>query len=71
MTELVECRSETTYAEKPIALTWEGTRREIIEILSRWRSPDGAHFRVRTGEGLVFELIWQEPVNQWYIQPIY
>jgi hypothetical protein len=71
MTELVECHSEYTYAEKPVALTWDGARREIIEIIARWRSPEGAHFRVRTAGNLVFELIYPEPANQWYIQPIY
>ena len=70
MTEPVECHSEYSYAEKPVALTWDGTRRIVIEILARWRSPDGAHFRVRTADTLVFELAWQEPANQWYIQQI-
>jgi hypothetical protein len=70
MAEPVECQSEYTYAEKPVALTWDGTRREVSEIVAQWRSPDGAHFRVRTADNLVFELAWQEPANQWYIQQI-
>jgi len=46
-------------------------RKTRSAILSRWRSPEGDYFRVRTGEGLVFELIWREPANRWYIQQIY
>ena len=29
MTELVECHSGFSYAEKPVALTWEGQRLEV------------------------------------------
>ncbi len=67
---LVECRSEHEYAERPIALTWEGQRRPIREILSRWRTPGEKHFRVRTVEGEVFELTYVEVSDEWQIKPI-
>jgi hypothetical protein len=55
---LVECRSDTEYAERPVALYWQEQRLEIIEILSRWRTPDSKYFRVRTEDGQRFELIY-------------
>jgi len=35
----VECRSDSSYAERPLSLTWEGVRYEVAEIVSRWRGP--------------------------------
>ena len=40
MGELVECHSGFTYAERPVALTWEGQRLEITRILAEWHSPE-------------------------------
>jgi len=67
MDELVECLSGFTYADKPVALTWEGRRLEIVVITAEWRSPDERHFRVRTTNGLDFELTFGEAVNKWKI----
>ena len=68
MGALVECRSESAYAEKPVALIWTGERLEVTEILSRWRSPDEIHFRVRVSDGRIFELIYDEAADGWRIQ---
>ncbi len=67
---LVECRSESTYAEKPIALTWEGERLPIAEVLSQWRTPQGRSFRVRTEDGRAFELTYHEAGDEWRVRPI-
>jgi hypothetical protein len=67
MGEPVECHSGFTYAEKPIALTWEARRLEIVEITARWRSPLGPGFRVCTGNGQYFELSYREADNEWQI----
>jgi hypothetical protein len=67
MDELVECHSGFTYADKPVALTWEGRRLEIFEITAQWRSPDERHFRVRTSNGQEFELSYREADNEWQI----
>ena len=67
MDELVECLSGFTYADKPVALTWEGRRLEIVVITAEWRTPDERHFRVRTTNGLDFELTFGEAVNEWQI----
>ena len=67
MNEPVECHSGFTYADKPIAITWESQRLEIIEITAQWRSPQARHFRVRTGNELEFELAYREADNEWQI----
>jgi hypothetical protein len=65
---LVECRSDSEYAERPIALHWQEQRLEIVEILSRWRSPAGKYFRVRTVDNQIFELTYNETADRWQIQ---
>jgi len=67
MPELVECHSGFAYAEKPVALTWQGTRREVRRILSQWRSPQGRGFRVETDDGQAFELLYNEAADEWQI----
>ncbi len=68
--KMVECHSDYAYAEEPVALTWEGERYEIIEILSQWRTPDEKHFRVLTRNGQVFELSYGETSIDWQIQQL-
>jgi hypothetical protein len=63
----VECLSNTTYAERPIALHWQGARLEIAAIEAAWRIPGGRRFRVRTAEGRVFELFYGELYDEWRI----
>ena len=65
--ELVECHSEYTYAERPVALRWEDVRLEILSIEARWRIPGGRCFRVRVKDGRVFELFYGELYDEWRI----
>ena len=66
----VECRSDSTYAERPLSLTWEGKRYEVAEIVSRWRGPGEMGFRVKTTDGQAFDLTYREVPDEWLIQPI-
>ena len=71
----VECRSDSEYAERPLAVYWQGERLEIVEIISRWRTPDGKWFRVRTQklpskEGQIFDLFYNEMNAAWQISPL-
>jgi hypothetical protein len=68
--DLVECRSDSHYAERPLALTWDGQRFEIAEILARWQGPGERGFRVQTSDKQVFELTYREVTNEWEVQPI-
>ena len=64
MTDIVECYSGSAYAERPTALTWQGQRIIIAEILSRGRTPGAKWFRVRSEDGQVFELSYAEAVDE-------
>jgi hypothetical protein len=66
----VECRSDSAYAERPVALTWEGARLAVVDILARWRTPNELHFRVRVADRRQFELIYDEATDEWHIQSI-
>jgi hypothetical protein len=66
--EVVECYSGQTYAERPLALYWEGERFEITEILSRWRSPGEIYFLVRIEDGRIFQLVYYDTEDVWSIE---
>ncbi len=63
----VECHSGYTYADRPIAVTWEAKRLEVSDILAEWRTPMEKHFRVRTLGGQTFELLWSELSDEWQV----
>jgi len=65
--DLVECHSDFEYAERPVALQWNGQRLEICEVLKSWRAPDEKGFRVRVVDGQVFELFYNELQDEWRI----
>ncbi len=67
---LVECRSDSRYAERPLAFVWEGQRQKVAEILAQWRSPAGMNFRVRIESGNVYDLCYDEAQDRWTISPI-
>ncbi|HEX7620856.1 MAG TPA: hypothetical protein VF359_06620 [Anaerolineales bacterium] len=64
MTDIVECLSGFTFADRPTALTWKGQRFPIVEILSQGRTPRAKWFRVRTEDGQLFELSHVETANE-------
>lgn len=66
---LVECHSGYEYAERPLALRWEGRRLEIEQVEAQWRIPGGKRFRVRAQTGQVFELLYGELSDQWRVHP--
>jgi putative sterol carrier protein len=70
MGELVECQSGFIYADRPVALTWEGRRLEIARILAEWRTPEKKNFRVRTTDGSEFELAYSHSKDEWQIQQL-
>jgi hypothetical protein len=69
VSDRVECRSDWVYAQRPTAFTWQGGRREIKEVMAETRTPEGKHFLVITRDEEHFELIYQENLDQWTIQP--
>jgi hypothetical protein len=67
---LVECRSSSVYAETPVALHWEGERLPVAAIEKHWREPAGPCFRVRTEDGLCFDLRYSETSDEWDVKQI-
>jgi hypothetical protein len=65
----VECYSGYEYAERPLALRWEGRRLEIEQVEAQWRIPGGKRFRVRTQDGRSFELFYGELYDEWRVNP--
>jgi len=65
--ELVSCHSDYSYAQRPVALQWEGQRLEIRTIVAEWRTPNGRSFRVVTGDNRRFELFYRELDDEWQI----
>ncbi len=47
--DLVECRSDTEYADRPLALTWQGIRLEVAEILPEFSASIRAFFKDTAG----------------------
>lgn len=70
LNDLVECHSGYEYAERPIALHWQGQRLEIAEIEAQWRIPGGRRFRVRTSDERIFELFYGELYDEWRINEL-
>ena len=64
MGEIVECYSGFTYAERPVALTWEDQHLEIQRILAEWRTPEQNWFRVRTTDNREFELAYSHATDE-------
>ncbi len=67
VSELVECHSGSEYAERPVALRWEGQRLEVEEVEEHWRIPGGKRFRVRVSDGRRFELFYGELYDEWRV----
>ena len=63
------CRSDSEYAERPVALYWQGRRLEISQILARWRTPEGKHFLVEVQENALFDLYYDECLKTWQVRP--
>jgi ATP adenylyltransferase len=47
-------------AQEPRALIVEGVRREVAEVVRRWREPDGDRFVVRTADGATWRLVHRD-----------
>jgi hypothetical protein len=67
---MVECHSGYEYADRPTAFVWEGERKEIIDLLASWRTPQGKYFIIKTSDLHVFELCYDQANDNWTIRPI-
>ena len=67
---LVECRSEYTYAQKPVRFLWQENWQAVESILGQWKSPESISFRVMTTTKVIFELYYLEDRDIWQVQSI-
>ncbi len=67
---LVECRSDGSYAGRPLAVSWQGARFVVKEVQAEWRSPEGKHFRVKTQQEKAFECLYLEAEDTWKVKEI-
>lgn len=65
----VECLSGQTYADRPIAIIWDGMRLPVQSIQARWRFPGGRRFLIKTEDERSFKLNYYEYTDVWSIQP--
>jgi hypothetical protein len=68
MVDLVECRSEIEYPERPRAIFFHGKRLEIDHVLASWHTPEGKRFRVITQDENILNLEYNEASDEWSIQ---
>lgn len=66
----VECRSDYRYAQRPVALYWQGERLEISKVEGEWRIPEGQRFQVRVPDGHSFLLYYNEAQDEWQVSPL-
>ena len=58
------------YAERPLALHWDGQRLEVEAVEAQWRAPGSHFFRVKTTGGRRFELVYTEAPDAWRVKEI-
>lgn len=63
----VECYSGSRYAERPIAVHWQGKRLEVRQVLHSWRTPNGPGFDVYVVDGHNFRLIYDVRCDSWTV----
>lgn len=64
----VECRSEYTYPQRPVALWLDQERIEVAEVESESRTQHGKQFRVRLVDGRRLELLYEELTDEWSVR---
>jgi hypothetical protein len=68
MVAVVECHSGYTFPQRPKAIRKDNERLEIEVIETEWRSPQGKFFRVKTIDGSIFVLFYDEANDNWQIR---
>jgi hypothetical protein len=66
----VECYSGSAFAERPIAVHWDGQRVIVVAILKRWRTPEQVCFRVLAEDERRFELFYNEFNDLWEVNEV-
>lgn len=67
--ETVWCLSSSSYADQPLAFTWQGVRIQVQVVIQRWRSVQGMNFQVQAEDGKQYNLFYDESLDSWSIGP--
>ncbi len=68
MDVVVECHSGYTFPQRPQTIHKDNEQFEIETIETEWRSPQGKFFRVKTVDGSIFVLFYDEASDKWQIK---
>ncbi len=66
--DMVHCHSGYTYAQRPVSFSFAGQDYDIETIVAENRFPDGRQFLVQTGDGNLFELIYNQVNDHWQVR---
>jgi hypothetical protein len=67
---LVECRSDSDYAGRPLAIHWQEKRETVKAVLFSWRTPNGKRYRVESLSGKIFDCSYSEIDELWAVEEI-
>jgi len=63
----VKCYSGHTYAQRPESFFWQDKEHKVSRIEKEWLEPGKRFFRVTTEYEKLFELCYNETLDQWWI----
>ena len=66
----VLCYAGIEYAERPLALLWQGKEIKVIQVLSAGITPDGKTFMVLLENGWQLNLRYQQSTQSWHTQDL-
>jgi hypothetical protein len=61
----VTCYSGHIYAQEPQSFIWQERENRIKSIEKAWQEPGKRLFKAVTADGKLFELCYNETVDQW------
>jgi hypothetical protein len=70
MGDRVLCHSGYKYPQEPRAICRQQERLAIERIHDRWQAPGGPSFVVEVEDGRMFELNYDERLDEWTVQQI-
>lgn len=64
----VQCYSGSRYGERPLSFSLHDETYVVKVVERSWRTPSNLHFRVRTEEGEIFELAYDDGSDTWCVR---
>ena len=67
----VICYSGHTYAQRPLAFSWQGEEYSVSAVVTEEHTPRGKKFLVKTEGGEFFNLDYTIELNYWQVSLAY